>query len=509
MSLNNISFVLGQGGLSRPLPGEDYISGLLFYTASLPSGFSSSSRVKQIFSVADAEALGIKSDYNDETPATGSLLITAAGTTGDTVTLKVAEPFGVSVSLGTYTKVTGDSTAALVATAIVAIINAGTQTHGYKATLSTATVVITARPGLGVFLNSGTPLSATYSASATLAGTLTAFASGVASKQAVYHYHISEYFRIQPQGNLYLGFYAVPGSYTFSELALMQTVANGKIRQFGVYKDSAAFAAADVTALDIACQALETAHKECIALYAGDISAVSDISTLADLSQLSARTVSAIISQDGAALGALLYLSYGKSITTLGATLGAVALSKVSESIAWVAKFNISDGTECDVLAFANGKLFSDSSVSDSLLTQLQNYRYIFLRSFVGTAGSYFNENSASVSLTSDYAFISDNRTMQKARRGIYSGLTPTLNGPITLNADGSVSDISCAYFTGLAEKPLDQMIKDGELSAREVVINPAQNIASTSLLVITANLIEVGTARNIKVNIGFQVKIN
>ena len=33
MALNDIIFVKGQGGLGRPLTGEDHISGLLFYTA--------------------------------------------------------------------------------------------------------------------------------------------------------------------------------------------------------------------------------------------------------------------------------------------------------------------------------------------------------------------------------------------------------------------------------------------------------------------------------------------
>jgi hypothetical protein len=41
MALNNVSFVLGQGGLGRPLPGQDYISGLTFYGSTLPSGWSS------------------------------------------------------------------------------------------------------------------------------------------------------------------------------------------------------------------------------------------------------------------------------------------------------------------------------------------------------------------------------------------------------------------------------------------------------------------------------------
>lgn len=509
MGLNNIIFNLGQGGLGRPLPGQDYISGLIFYTGSLPSGFSSANRIKQIFSVADAEALGIKPDYNDETKAAATYTSTAIGTNGDNVALSVAEPFGVVVPLGTYTKTAAETTTTLVATAIAAAINAGTSVHGYTALAAVAVVTITARPGIGISLNVGSNLTASYSASATLAGTVAQFSGGVGSKQAVWHYHIAEYFRIQPQGNLYLGFFAVPGSYTFTEITTLQNFSNGLIRQVGIYKDSAAYAAGDVDAIDAQCKALIAAHKEIIALYAADMASVSDMSTLADLSTHSSNTCSVIIGQDGGSLGASLFYSYGKSITTLGAALGAVSLAAVNESIAWPAKFNISNGTECDVPAFANGVLYSAATITDAYLTNLQNLKYIFLRKFVGYAGTYFNEESAAIISSSDYAYISANRTIQKATRGVYKSMVPALNSPITLNADGTISDISIAYFIGLAEKNLIQMVRDGELSTQKVAINPVQNVVSTGKIVISASLVPTGTARNILVNIGFNVKIS
>lgn len=509
MALNNISFVLGKGGLSRPLPGADYISGLIFYTASLPSGFSTTNRAQQIFSVAQAEALGISGTYADETAATGTYLSTVIGAAGNTATFKVVEPFGATVTIGVYAWTAADTTVALQAASIAAAINAGTNVHGYIATVATATVTIKARPGLGIFLNTNTPLSVTLSAGAVIAGTLTAFSGGVASKQAVYHYHIQEYFRIQPQGNLWIGFYAVPGSYTFSEITSLQNVANGTIRQFGIFKDSAAFASADIQAIDTVCKTLVSQHKECVALYAADISATPLVSSLLDLSGLNANTVAAIVSQDGAALGAFLYATYGKSITNLGAALGAVSKAAVSQSIAWVANFNMSNGTENGVVAFANGVLYSDATITDALLTQLQNYCYTFLRTYVGTAGAYWNENRTCVISTSSYAFLADNRTIQKATRNIYAALTPALSSPIILNADGTISDIANAYFTGLTEGPLNQMIKDGDLSAMQVVIGSVQNVLTTGILTITVNLVPVGTARNITVNIGYQVKIN
>jgi Protein of unknown function (DUF2586) len=510
MALNNIIFNLGQGGLGRVLPGQDYVSGLIFYTSgSLPSGFTSSANILNFGSVADAEAAGILATYPDETAATGSYLVTTAGTNGDTVTLFVADPFNGATVIGSYTKITGDSTPAAVATKIAAAINALTFTTGYSATVSSATVTIIARSGLGIALNSGTPITAAYSASATLAGTITQFSGGVGSKQAVWHYHISEYFRLQPNGSLYVGIFPVPGSYTFAEISTMQIFSGGIIRQIGIYKDSAAFATADITAIHGQCATLVNAHREIIALYGADLSGTSDLTTLANLSLLSASYCTAVISQDGAGFGSKLYTTYGKSITTLGAALGAVSLSAVSESIAWPAKFNISNGTECDTIAFANGQLRSDSRTTDSLLSQLNSYRYLFLRKFVGVAGSYFNDNPTSIALTSDYAYINNTRTIQKATRGVYAALVPALNSPITLNADGTIADYSAAYFTNLAEAPLQQMISDGDLSDMSVAVNPAQNVLSTSKVVVLINLLPKGTARNIVVNIGFNVKIS
>lgn len=511
--MNNISFVLGKGGLGRPLAGEDFISALLFYSNTLPAGFSSNNRIKQFFSIADAEAAGIVNNYSDATAATASFTVTAVGANGDTVELKVADLDASgnarTLSFGTYTKVTGDNTATKVGDAIAAIINAGTIEHGYSASNNAGAVTITAPKRLGIFLNSGSPLSAVYSNGATLAGTIVQFSGGVASKFAVMHYHISEYFRIIPQGNLYVGIYAVPaGAYTFAEITNIQTFAGGKVRQVGVFKDAAAFAAGDLTLIHNVCNANVQAHKELVGLYAADISATADISTLPNLSTLEAHYCSAVIGQDAGALGNYLYLTGGKSVTVLGAMLGAVAKAKVSQSIAWVAQFNISNGQECDSIAFANGKKFTDPSVTDSLLSTLQSYAYTFLRKFVGVAGSYFNENRTAIAANSDYAYISDNRVMQKATRGMYASLIPALNSPITLNADGTLSDEAVAHFTGLAEIPLIQMIRDGELSAQQVLIDPQQNVLQTGILTVSASLVQVATARNTVVNIGYKVAI-
>jgi hypothetical protein len=303
---------------------------------------------------------------------------------------------------------------------------------------------------------------------------------------------------------LYVGIYDVPSTYTFSEIASVQSFAVGSIRQWAVWKDSAAFSTADLTAMDIQNKALDTGHAPLIGLYGADLSGTSDISTLTDLSTLTANTASAIISQDGGAQGALLYQTFGKSITNIGAYLGAVALANVNEDIGWVAKFNISNGTECETLAFANGKLYSDPSVTTNLLNTLDAYRYVFLIKYVGYSGSFFNHFNMSVSSSSSYAYGNDNRVIQKAKRGIYSALLPVLNSPLILNADGTLASTTIAYLQTLAQSPLSQMVRASEISNDSVTIDPTQNVLSTNTVTINVLLLPDGVARQIVVPIGY-----
>jgi hypothetical protein len=504
MALNDVTFVKGQGGLGRPLPGEDHISGIIFYTSTLPSGFSSTDRIKKVFSVEEAEDLGITDDFSDETAATGSYLVTNAGAAGDIIELKVQEYVTEDsstglISLGAYTRSSAATTAALVATDIAATINAGTSTHGYTASVNTATVTITARDGMGIFLNSGTPITATITG--TIAGTITQFSGGAYSKLSQWHYHISEYFRIQPKGELYIGMYGVPSTYDFSDVQTVQNYATGKIRQFAVFCDGTTYTSAKVQAAQTIAATLETAHMPCSILVTFDYSAAT-LSALADLSGLNSPKVSVVIGQDGFATGYRIYKATGRSITNLGNVLGAVSFAKVSEDIAWLGKFNLAAGEELDVPAFANGVQVSASSTS--LLTSLDTNRYIFLLKQVGYSGTYVNDSHTCVLESSDYAYIENNRTIDKAIRLLRVAYLPSLNGPLVLNSDGTLTDVDVAKFEGVGETALDPMVRDQELSDKAVTVNTTQNIQSTNQLAVSVDLIGIGVARNIDIKIQY-----
>ena len=508
MARPDIVFIKGQGASKRVAPGQDYISGLLLYTGSLPSGFTTTNNTKALYSIVDAENAGILPNYADATAATATYLISTKGNTGDTIAWVYTGAQGAVLNLGTYTVGSSDTTIALQGAAWAAIINAGTNTHGCTASFTTATLTVTLPKSQGIFPNSGTPNAITLTGA--FAGTLTQnVVAGVASKQAVWHYHISEFFRGNPNSVLWIGFYSVPSTYTFAEITLLQTASGGTIRQMGVYKDAAAWANADLTAINTQVVTYnDNKHKPLSVLYAADLSATSDITTVYDLSTLSANKVSSIIGQDGNALGNFLYLTYGKSITHLGIALGLLSLSAVSEDFGEPAKFNISDGTENAIPAFANGQLLSSPVLSDSALDAINSKRHIFAQQYIGYSGTFFVDNHTAISASSDYAYINDNRVIDKATRGIYTALIPYLKSRLIKNADGTLTTTTIAFLQNQCLAPLYQMNRDGDLSTvstSDVYIDPTQNVTSTSTLVITVLLNEDAIARNIQIPISYK----
>lgn len=513
---NDVIFNKGQGGLGRPLAGTDYISAALFYSASLPSGFTSSDRIKIVYSVEDAVNLGITNTSIGETKSTATFAVSNKGASGDTHKLTCAiidstNPTPSKSALGTvtlcnYTQVSADATTNSTAADRLALeINLGTPTHGFTALASTSTVTITAPAGQGIFLNSGTPYVSTIVG--TLAGTLTQnVVAGVASDIDIMYYHIAEFFRIQPKGKLYVGIYATADATTFASVTLMQNFAQGEIKQMGIYQKTTAFNTSQTTTLQAILNALETNKKPISSVvYQAEISGTADLTTLANTKLLSNKNVSVAIGQDGDNVGFRLYKAHGKSIGCMGTELGAIALAKVNESIAWVSKFNVADA-EYDVLAFANGTVYT--SLSDGSIANLETFGYNFLKKRIGVVGSFFTRPNTCIALTSDYTYQYNNRVIDKAIRSLNTFLTPSLASPLVVNADGTLSEDTIGFFNSLCDRALEVMQRDFELSAFKVNIDPSQDVLTDNELTIAVKLVPVGVADTITVNIGFALSI-
>ena len=174
MALNDIVFIKGEGGLGRPLPGKDYYSAFLFYTNTLPSGFTATDRIKEINSLAEAEALGIVDTHADETVASGGkVTITAAGSAGDVWKVYIDEGL-----LGSYTEQSGDLVGD-IATGLRTDIAANFTKHGYIAGGTGADVELTPPAKLGLSINGAGHLTCTSSGTGT--SSITDFSGGVGS----------------------------------------------------------------------------------------------------------------------------------------------------------------------------------------------------------------------------------------------------------------------------------------------------------------------------------------
>ncbi len=292
-----------------------------------------------------------------------------------------------------------------------------------------------------------------------------------------------------------------------SRVEFMQKESNGKVRQALVLASSTDFAIGDLAPLQAICDKLEAEHMPLSLIYAPNFVGV-DLGT-GDLRALDNKNVSVVAGMDGNGKGNELFGLYNKTFGIGGLALGFVSRASVHENIAWVGQFNANSNTtnEFDVLKLADGRAIKE--VAQSELDTLGQSGYLILIKHIGKAGSYFNDSHNAVSESSDYAYIENTRTIDKAVRGVREFLLPFLNSPVYVNEDGTLTEDTIATFKNEGERALEEMQRLGELSALAVIIDPAQNVLKTSQLSITIKLVPVGVARNIVVNIGFALRVD
>ena len=318
----------------------------------------------------------------------------------------------------------------------------------------------------------------------------------------VLHYQLSEIFRINPAISLYVGVFAKPETYNFTEIKTVQNYAGGRIRQMGVWCGDKAFAADDVVAIKGVADALDLVNAPLSVLYAPKVEKVQNLPI--DVAGANRYRVSVVISQDGSGTGAELYTDEANktlksTVSCLGVKLSLLSVAAVHQSISWIKQFP----TGITLPAFGDGTLYRD--LDAALIEQLDKARYMFLVTHIGQAGSYVNDSHTMDAETSDYAMIESVRTMDKAVRGIRTYLTPELGGNVYVDAStGKMQAFSVAHLETMANKALEDMEKAGELSGYKVEIDPEQDVLSTSEVEIVIKQVAVGVMRKIKVKMGF-----
>lgn len=323
----------------------------------------------------------------------------------------------------------------------------------------------------------------------------------------VEHYHVSEFFRLNPSGSLYIGYFDVPGgAYDYAEVQTMQTAALGKINLFGVYAPGRPLATAEITALQTIMTALGAANEPAVAFLANDVTGVADLATIIDARTVTAPDVSVRVGEDNDGRGASIAGTLGTSVTDLGAILGAESKSSVAQSIALPESFNLA-GAELTEPGFANGQAYRE--ISATLAAQVKDKGLGIIRDRLpGISGTYAERVPMAVPASNDFAFIENRRVIHKAHRLLVAIYAPKLNTSVLLNSDGTLSDFFIESFRNIGLAQLDGMVEAGELSDRAIDIDPDQDISSTSNLTISARLLPLGVAEFITININLVPEI-
>lgn len=498
-TLPNVNVRFGGGGLGRPLTGSDHIAGLIFTNAA-PSGFGSDS-VKKFTTLQSAIDAGIVNDYSDETKATFTATVDDKGAAGNNVILKYQKYNGEIIEIANYTLTTANAVSLTTsAAALTLAINLGTASHGFTATSAVAVVTITAPKGEGIYPNASIPLS--YIDTGVFSMTLTAGIVGVASKRIIEYYHVSEFFRLNPKGILYVGYYS---TYAASNIGLIRDFANGEIKNIGVIHSGVAFAVNQVTDLQLQANDAFNNYRPLSILFAPEISGTADATTLINLTLQTAPNVSVTIGQDGNSFGYKLFKTTGKSISDLGAKLGALSIAKVSDSIAAVGKFNMSDGTELDSIALSNGQ----KNLSPNTLEAIHSYGWCFLRKFDGLTGTYNTPLMTATASDNDQHYLNLTNVLNKAYRNVRKALLVKLSSAVELKANGTLEDYEIEGFKSIISESMDQMVRDGEVSNYDKLIDSTQNVASTGKIYVTVKILPIGTADYIDVTIGLTNNIS
>ncbi len=323
----------------------------------------------------------------------------------------------------------------------------------------------------------------------------------------VLHYQLREIFNLNPAISLYVGIYKpASGVPTFSEIKTMQNFASGKIRQIGVWDGTVALNATNLIALQAVRTTLEAQNKPLSICYAPKITTVSALPT--DLAGANKCGVSVCIGQDGAGTAAELFADEANktvknSVSGIGEWIGITSAAAVHQSIAWVEKFP----TGIAVPAFGDGTLLRD--LDTAVVESLDTSRYLFFVNYDGLSGAYFNDSHTMDAPTSDYAYIENVRTMDKACRGVRTYVLPKLGRPMKVDAStGKLEAYVVEDLQLTANKALEDMEKAGELSGYKVAIDPEQNILSTSTVEMVILQVGVGVMRKLNIKIGYTTSV-
>ena len=334
------------------------------------------------------------------------------------------------------------------------------------------------------------------------------------------YYHVSEFFRLNPTGVLYVGL--TTDTFDVTKLDLITAVDSG-VRLIG-YNAVATVAGelAHLNALQTALEGTFTDDKlpvHCI--FSGQDSTI-DVSAVSVSSDDHIR-VSYDICQDlttGSLAKDVLDNNSGQCGAT-GTWLGLYCGRPVHQKPSWVETGDLSgkDWTDFGVIEGTSTKLKTQAEIEAYAVKGI-NIPRLYPRS----TGTYMSGSRSCSVASNDYAVTNNARVIDKVSALVYDALLPSVDRPAYVNTTtGKLSRDTIEFLRTAAYDAIqNNMIQGrtgnnielsvdpdtGKLPVNSVFIDPDQNILSDETINVRVGVVPVGASKIINVTIGLSATV-
>lgn len=349
-------------------------------------------------------------------------------------------------------------------------------------------------------------------------------ASDTSGAVLVYH-HIKEFFRINPDGELYIRLVAqtTPTMAAMCDVAnahlkALLEDANGNIHQAGVVLNPiAAYSSttsggldADVIAAIPKAQALADymrSQKSPVIILLEGREFNGTVASAQDLKALECPDVVVTIASDNEVSERA---SIHDKYAAVGMTLGLISKAKVSENPGrTIARFNVEDRISGAMVqpGLSNGNLASTLSAQDYDTLTYKGFNLV--RNYVQQSGAYLNDSMTCDLLTSDFYSAELRRTINYGIRLAYDGVFPRINSPILVDpATGKMEGSTAKAIESEVKAAMSPLLQNQDASGIDVYVDPDQDVLNSNEVIVRIAIVPVGVARKITVKIGFQPTI-
>lgn len=356
-------------------------------------------------------------------------------------------------------------------------------------------------------------------------------ANALGSSTAMCYYHISEYFRLNPDGKLYVynGNNVSPNAlFTNNHVDGLLGFSNRTIRHIGIVVGISPSATITLSSnmLNTVWQALPLA-QQWVEDRAAEFVFIDNVvfegyafgtGAIANLTGLNAPQVSVVIGHDRSYLEEYLVTEPVLSNTAaVGTVLGSIGVRMLAESIGSVvlrrypdeargrANYSLVDTRSSRWLnPYWNNDVAFDSQ-AQSYRDELTNKGYIYMGRYEGYEGVYLNGDATCAAATDDYNTIHINRVWNEAARRVRRALIPRMNSMVDIDPDsGRIKASTIADWDAAAKRELNTLLAEGEISDFRFTLDPNQDVIGQGKVVTKLSIVPQGIAKVIEAEIGF-----